>query len=113
MAWIESHQGLEKNGKLLEFANTLGINRYQAIGHLHSLWWWALDNAEDGNLKRFSNAVVTRACGWYDYIRDEEEMSRINEVTNSDKGGIFVDVLIQCGFLDKRPDGLWFNNWKI
>lgn len=113
MAWIESHQHLEKNGKLLELANILGVNKYQAIGHLHALWWWAIDNAEDGNLKRFSNATVTQACGWTEYIKDEENLSRINGITNLAKGEIFVDALIQCGFLDRGPDGLVIHNWPV
>lgn len=113
MAWIESHQHLEKNGKVLELSNMLGINKYQAIGHLHALWWWALDNAEDGDLKRFSNATVTQACGWENYIKDEIGLSRVNEITNRDKGDCFVDALISCGFIDKRDGGLFIHNWDI
>lgn len=112
MAWIESHQGLEKNGKLLELSNRLGINRYQAIGHLHALWWWALSNAEDGNLARFSNATITQACGWSEYIVDEIDASRINEMTNAEKGDEFVPALITCGFLDRENNGLWVHNWS-
>lgn len=111
LAWIESHQTLDKNGKLLELANRLGINRYQAIGHLHALWWWAIDNAEDGNLKRFSNATVTQACGWSDYIKDEIDLSRINEITNSKNHDAFVPALIECGFLDRKDEGIWIHNW--
>jgi len=111
MAWIESHQTLDKNGKVLELALMLQVNRYQMIGHLHALWWWAIDNAEDGNLKRFSNDTVTQACGWTDYIKDEIDLSRINEVTNKDKWNDLVPSLIKCGFLDEIDGGLWIHNW--
>lgn len=112
MAWIESHQDLEKNGKLLELANLLSINKYQAIGHLHSLWWWSLDNAEDGDISRFSSVTVTQACGWSEYIKDEIDLSRINEMTNSDKADGFIPALIECGFLDQKEDGLYIHNWR-
>jgi hypothetical protein len=112
MAWIESHQHLDKNGKLLELANSLQINKYQAIGHLNALWWWALDNAEDGDISRFSSVTVTQACGWSEYIKDEIDLSRINEVTNRNKAEDFVPALIKCGFLDQEKDGLWIHNWS-
>lgn len=112
MAWIESHQTLDKNGKLLELALRLSINRYQAIGHLHALWWWAIDNAEDGNLKRFSNDAVTQACGWSDYIKDEIDRSRIDGMTNRGNRDGFIPALIECGFLDQKDDGLWIHNWN-
>ena len=56
MAWIESHQELANHPKTKRFKRALGISTPQAIGHLHLLWWWALDYAQDGSLAAFSRA---------------------------------------------------------
>ena len=82
MAWIESHQSLGSHIKLKRLARELNIHRAQAIGHLHLLWWWALDNAPSGNLSALSTveiaevsewpgnvdrfAAALKACGWID-----------------------------------------------
>lgn len=82
MAWIESHQSLGSHIKLKRLARELNIHRAQAIGHLHLLWWWSLDNAPSGNLSALSTvelaevsewpgnvdkyAAALKACGWID-----------------------------------------------
>lgn len=58
MAWIESHQSLGTHKKLYRLAAELHITRAQAVGHLHYLWWWALDNAPDGDLSGISDEVL-------------------------------------------------------
>lgn len=105
MAWIESHQNLEKNGKLLMLANKLAINRYQAIGHLHALWWWALDNAEDGNVGRFGEDVLSQAAGWVEFVEGPDGDN------HSGKHNNFIPALIECGFLDRTKDGLFIHSW--
>ena len=47
MAWIESHQTLGTHRKLLALCQALHIEDTRAVGMLHYLWWWALDNAPD------------------------------------------------------------------
>jgi hypothetical protein len=32
-----------------------------AIGHIHCLWWWALEYAEDGDLSRFEDDEIAEA----------------------------------------------------
>lgn len=64
MAWIESHQELAAHPKTRRFARALGITVPAAIGHLHLLWWWALDYAQDGDLGRFEPAEIAEACMW-------------------------------------------------
>jgi hypothetical protein len=64
MAWIESHQELANHPKTKRFRRALSISTPQAIGHLHMLWWWALDYAQDGNLTGFDASEVAEACGW-------------------------------------------------
>jgi hypothetical protein len=64
MAWIESHQELANHPKTKRLARALGISRVQVIGHLHMLWWWALDYAQDGNLNGYSNEDLADAAMW-------------------------------------------------
>lgn len=111
MAWIESHQKLEKSGKLFKLASILQINRYQAIGHLHALWWWALDNAEDGDVTRFDSVTLSQVCGWSDYLRDEIDSSRMNELHNVLTIEDLLPALIKAGFIDEEDNKRIIHNW--
>jgi hypothetical protein len=62
--WIESHQELRGHFKTRRLERLLGISTAQAVGHLHMLWWWALDHAPDGDLERFTDVDIADACGW-------------------------------------------------
>lgn len=64
MAWVESHQTLANHPKTRRLCRALGISRVQAIGHLHMLWWWALDYAPDGDLTGFPAQDVADGCEW-------------------------------------------------
>ncbi len=90
MAWIESHQSLGSHMKLRRLARTLGITKAQAIGHLHYLWWWALDGAPSGDLSAFSPLELAEVCEWQGDV------------------DVFLAALRDCGWLD--PDGR-IHNW--
>lgn len=79
MPWLPSHQNLREHPKLHKFARLLGINRAQAIGHLHLLWWWTLSYAPDGDLSSFDVTDLAIAAEWEG---------------DADK---FVAALIDCG----------------
>lgn len=64
MAWIESHQELATHPKTKRFARQLGVSIPAAIGHLHCLWWWALDYADDGNLSAYDPSDLADAMMW-------------------------------------------------
>lgn len=64
MAWIESHQELREHPKARKFARLLGTSMPAAIGHLHMLWWWAMDYADDGDLSRYDAEEIAYASGW-------------------------------------------------
>lgn len=64
MAWIESHTDLRAHKKLKPLCEELGIGRAQAIGHLHMLWWWTLDNREYGNLDGLFDKDIAIAADW-------------------------------------------------
>lgn len=82
MPWIESHQSLANHKKLVRLCKVLSISKPQAVGHLHFLWWWALDGASDGDLSDLTADEIEgfamwegapgalhsalRECGWID-----------------------------------------------
>ncbi len=82
MAWIESHQSLGNHRKLFKLAGLLKVSKPQAVGHLHYLWWWALDNAPDGCLAGVPAAVIAEVAEW----RGHPEK--------------FVAALREAGFMD-------------
>ncbi len=64
MAWLEVHQGLREHRKLYACADDLAVEPVTMLGMLVSLWLWALDNVQDGNLAGISNRSVARAARW-------------------------------------------------
>lgn len=93
MSWIESHQSLSRHRKTIRAAKILGCDRHKLIGHLHELWWWALDNAEpNGALPNIGPEDLSEAAGYR-------------------KPG-FTAALIDAGFVDESEDGsLSLHNW--
>ena len=81
MAWIKSDQSLANHPKLILLARALEISKVEALGHLHLLWYWVLEYADDGELKYLD--LIPDACEW--------------------KGDhkLFLDSLIQYGFIDE------------
>jgi hypothetical protein len=95
MAWIESHQELARHPKTKRLARAAGISIPAAIGHLHLLWWWALDYAQDGSLHGFTPEDIADGMEW----------------DGEDANG-FVEALINAGFLDQEDDGtLSIHDW--
>lgn len=86
MAWIESHQTLREHPKTKMLVRRLGVPRVAVIGHLHCLWWWALDYAPDGVLGRYDDEVIADAAEW------------------EGDAAVFVGALRDVGFLDPEPD---------
>jgi len=93
MPWIESHTNISRHPKTLRLARQLGVIVAQAVGHLHMLWHWTLEFAEDGDLSRFEAAEIATAAGW---PGDPEA---------------FVAALVECGFLDEDEDRLLVHDW--
>ena len=80
---------------MMRLCSLLRISRPTAIGHLHLLWWWALDNVgPDGNLGDISDEEVAMAAQW---DGDPHE---------------FADALTRSGFVDVVEDGSrWLHDW--
>jgi len=92
MAWIKSEQALASHPKVHLLAKELGVSVPQVIGHLHLLWWWALDYADDGNLTRYRD-FIPNASQW---VGDEE---------------IYISSLIKHEFIDIQNDKLYIHDW--
>jgi hypothetical protein len=86
MAWIESHQEIAQHPKTRKLARLLNVSTPQAIGHLHLLWWWAFDYAQDGDLSRYQPEDIADAALW------------------EGSASLFLSALLDAGFLD-QPDG--------
>lgn len=82
MVYIESHQELGSHPKTRKLARLLGVSRVAVVGHLHYLWWWAMDYADDGDLGRFTDVDIAVGCEW------------------EGDAGEFVAALIEAGFVD-------------
>lgn len=93
MAWyIESYQELGRHPKVTRLSNILSISKVQSVGHLHYLWWWAMDFALDGDLSRFSYEEIADGAMWE------------GDATT------FIDALIESRFLDTEP--LTIHDWS-
>ena len=84
MAWIKSDQSLANHPKLILLARELQISKVEALGHLHLLWYWVLEYADDGELKYLD--LIPDACEW------------------SGDQQVFLDALIKYGFIDTTYD---------
>ena len=93
MAWIESHQEVGRHPKTKKLARLLGVSLPAAVGHLHYLWWWALDFAPTGSLGKFDAEDIADAMQW-----------------DGDPGQL-VDALLAAGYVDNAEDGLALHDW--
>jgi DnaD/phage-associated family protein len=93
MAWIESHQELARHPKTKKFARQANLSIPAAVGHLHMLWWWAMDYAQDGNLSSFDPEDIADAMLWEG---SPEEL---------------LSALINSGFIERVSDGLYIHDW--
>lgn len=91
MTWIESHQELARHPKTKKLARALKVSIPAAIGHLHLIWWWAMDYAQDGDLSGFALDDIREAAMW------------------TKKGEDLIAGLQEAGFLD----GMQIHDWDV
>jgi len=93
MSWIESHQSLTNHPKLLKLSSLTGYDLDKCIAKLHRLWWWALDYAEDGDLRRFT----------------PEEIGLGIQISDANDAKRFYAGLIGSDFIDEKT--LYIHDW--
>ena len=82
MAWIPSHQSLRSHPKTRKAARRANVSIPTMIGHLHLLWYWALDLADDGDLARFDDEDIADGAGW-----DGDPETFVNALVGCGSGG--------------------------
>lgn len=92
MAWIESHQTLGRHPKTRRLARLLACSLPAAVGHLHFLWWWAVDFAQDGSVGAYDCQEIADAALWEGDPAD------------------FRAALVATGFLD--ADTAMLHDWQ-
>lgn len=109
MAWIESHQTLGAHPKVRRFAVLLSVPVPQVIGHLHLLWHWALDHAEDGDVSRYDALDLALAAQW---TGDAQELK--DALIGCGPGGShgFLELDGPCGDpADSKSSPLVLHDW--
>lgn len=119
MAYIESHQALGDHPKVKRGAEMLGISEARMVGHLHYLWWWALDYAPDGSLAGLRDAEIARAARYPTGPIDKRQLAMWDAEPPKDQGEAFVRALVECsprpgrpGFLERTDAGLVLHDWN-
>lgn len=86
MAWIESHQSLPNHPKLLDLCVLTDWTKEVAVGRLHLHWYWCLDYALDGDLRKFNDGQIA--------------LGMCVDLPNAKRT---VDALVQARWLDRVP----------
>jgi hypothetical protein len=90
MAWIESHQEMKDNPKVIRLARRLKIEVPHAIGCLHCLWWWAINYAQDGTLYKYDNLDIAYAMMWKGDPDELVEALKIERFLDVDESGYSI-----------------------
>ena len=90
-SWIPAFQSLRLHSKRKRLGRLLGIGLHETVGVIICLWWWALDEAENGDLSRFSDMDVADGADW------------------TGDASAFVKALTEAGFLS---DDRQLVNWS-
>jgi len=91
MSWIPVHNTLLHSPKLSRLTRQLEINRLTCIGHLVTLWLWAMQQAPGGSLKEFTQDEIADAAQW------------------TGDPARFVEALIACRWMDPNKR---LHNWE-
>lgn len=86
MPWLEAHDNLGRHPKTAALCSAMGWPKDLAVGRLLHLWWWVLDFAPDGDLRRFNDAQIAVAM-----CVDVADAAKLKE------------ALIAACWLDRKP----------
>lgn len=82
--------------KTYDFASRLDVTRPTAIGHLELLWSFTGQKAPQGNLGKWPDGAIARACDW---MGDPK---------------VFISALVDSGFLDvDEQHRLTVHDWSV
>ncbi len=97
MAWLESHQTLERDTKLFLLRKALGWDKNQAVGFLHRFWWLVLEQAPNGDVSGLAAEMMAETLGMKaDVVSQALELMASKEI----------------GLLDRTTDGkLLVHEW--
>jgi hypothetical protein len=80
--------------KTLDFADRLGVEIPTAIGHLELLWAFAAKQSPQGNIGKWTNGAIAKACFW------------------SGSPDEFLNCLLKCGLVDEhKTHRLVIHDW--
>ena len=100
--WIESNRALARHPKMKRAARQLGISRPTMIGHLHLMWWWAVDFAPDGFIADDDVEELAEEAGWEGW----------DDLTEARRDSMkFVEVLTSVRLLDRVDGGYRIHDW--
>ena len=95
MAWLKVEQALPTHRKTLLGAQLMSMDDHKFLGHVLHFWLWALDHAtDDGLLPGLPDDVLGERAGF-----------------SKRQGRVFIETLIEAGFIDKCPRGLLLHDW--
>lgn len=90
MAWIECHAEIWEHWKTIRLCELLNKPIYAVVGHLVSLWHFALRNSpETGDLRAWGDATIEAAARW------------------DGNAGVFVTALREVVYLDQSTIHGW------
>lgn len=82
--------------KTFDLAARLGVQLPTALGHLELLWSFAGKQAAQGNIGKWPDGAIARACYW---MGDPSE---------------FISALVDSGFVDQDPEfRLTVHDWSV
>jgi hypothetical protein len=64
MTYIESHSDLISHPKVIRLKRIWGVSRPLVLGHLHMLWHWAAQYAQNGDLSKYTADDLADAADW-------------------------------------------------
>lgn len=81
--------------KTFDLADRLGVGLAQTLGHLTLLWAFTGRKAPQGNIGKWPDGAIARACDWQGDSK------------------AFVEALVDAGFVDRHPDHrLLVHHWS-
>ena len=87
MAWIKSDQALRQHPKVADLMASMNWSMDTTLAKLHRFWWWCVDYAEDGDLRKHNENRIAASIG----LQPGEPAKR------------FVAAMIAAKWIDQEP----------